>query len=118
MSSCSTISRSAIPREILAELRAGKGAHAGTRDAWWSTLNDVTYDAYLANDRTLDDPQIVPVETGGRMRLRIINGAAASNMWIDLGRIVGQLIAVDGNPSSRSPDRVFRWRWLNAPTSG
>lgn len=38
-------------------------------------LNDIDYDAYLANDRTLDDPQVVPVEKGGRVRLRIINGA-------------------------------------------
>ena len=31
--------------------------------------NDVRYDAYLANDRTLDDPEIVQVEKGGRVRL-------------------------------------------------
>jgi FtsP/CotA-like multicopper oxidase with cupredoxin domain len=31
------------------------------------------------------------------VRLRIINGAAASNMWIDLGALEGELIAVDGN---------------------
>ncbi len=60
-------------------------------------LNDVVYDAYLANDRTLDDPEVVQVEKGGQIRLRIINGAAASNMWIDLGGLSGELIAVDGN---------------------
>ena len=60
-------------------------------------LNDVVYDAYLANDRTLDDPEVVTVEKGGTIRLRIINGAAASNMWIDLGPLEGELIAVDGN---------------------
>ncbi len=60
-------------------------------------LNDVVYDAYLANDRTLDDPEVVQVEKGGTVRLRIINGAAASNMWIDLGPLEGELIAVDGN---------------------
>ena len=54
-------------------------------------LNDVVYDAYLANDRTLDDPEIVTVEKGGTIRLRIINGAAASNMWIDLGALEGEL---------------------------
>ena len=32
-------------------------------------LNDVDYDAYLANERTLDDPQVIPVEKGGRVRL-------------------------------------------------
>ncbi|WP_244142732.1 hypothetical protein [Paraburkholderia phenoliruptrix] len=38
-------------------------------------LNDVDYDAYLANDRTLDDPEIVKVEDGGQLRVRVINGA-------------------------------------------
>lgn len=107
------------PQEILDELRSGGGAHAGhamqhgmmnhsgmsqsgmTHSAMGhmmgGMLNDVVYDAYLANDRTLADPEIVTVEKGGMLRLRIINGAAASNMWIDLGRLEGELIAVDGN---------------------
>jgi FtsP/CotA-like multicopper oxidase with cupredoxin domain len=59
-------------------------------------LNDIEYDAYLANDRTLDDPEIVPVERGGRVRLRIINGATATAFTIDLGEIEGELITVDG----------------------
>ena len=59
-------------------------------------LNDIQYDAYLANDRTLDDPQVVSVEKGGRLRLRIINGAAATAFTIDTGRLIGELIAVDG----------------------
>jgi FtsP/CotA-like multicopper oxidase with cupredoxin domain len=61
-------------------------------------INDVEYDAYLANDRTLADPDVVRVEPGGRVRLRIINGAAATNFHIDLGPLQGQLIAVDGDP--------------------
>jgi hypothetical protein len=36
--------------------------------------NDVEYDAYLANDRTLSDPEVIAVQPGP-MRLRIINGA-------------------------------------------
>ncbi|MCA3560345.1 MAG: multicopper oxidase family protein [Aestuariivirga sp.] len=60
-------------------------------------LNDIVFDAYLANDRTLEDPEIVPVDKNSTVRLRIINGAAASNMWIDLGAMEGELIAVDGN---------------------
>ena len=31
------------------------------------------------------DPEIVSVERGGRIRLRIINAASASRFWIDLG---------------------------------
>ncbi|MEO5325381.1 multicopper oxidase family protein [Mesorhizobium sp. CC13] len=61
-------------------------------------LQDVQYDALLANDRTLDDPEVFAVEPGGRVRLRLINGAASTNMWIDLGKLAGRLIAVDGMP--------------------
>jgi FtsP/CotA-like multicopper oxidase with cupredoxin domain len=59
-------------------------------------LNDIEYDAYLANDRTLDDPEVVRVEANGRVRLRIINGGAATNFTIDTGLLHGELIAVDG----------------------
>lgn len=109
------------PQEILAELKGGGGAHAGhmmqgmdlsqmnhsAADAGggmmqgmmggMGMLNDIVFDAYLANDRTLDDPEVVSVEKGTTLRLRIINAAAASNMWIDLGGFEGELIAVDGN---------------------
>jgi FtsP/CotA-like multicopper oxidase with cupredoxin domain len=60
--------------------------------------NDVTYDAYLANDQTLNDPQVVKVEKGGRLRLRIINGSSGTNFFIDLGSLSGELIATDGIP--------------------
>lgn len=59
-------------------------------------VNDVDYDAYLANDRTLNDPQVVRVEKGGRVRLRIINGATATAFMIDTGALDGEVIAVDG----------------------
>jgi len=59
-------------------------------------LNDIEYDAYLANDRTLDDPEVVAVEKGGKVRLRIINGAAGTVFTIDTGELSGTLIAVDG----------------------
>jgi FtsP/CotA-like multicopper oxidase with cupredoxin domain len=60
-------------------------------------LNDIEYDAYLANDRTLGDPEIVRVEAGGRVRLRIINAAASTNFWLELGALSGDLVAVDGH---------------------
>ncbi len=110
------------PQEILAELQGGGGAHAGHMMqgmdhsqmdqsgsgsdmmqgmpgmvSGMGMLNDIVFDAYLANDRTLDDPEVVAVEKGSTLRLRIINGAAASNMWVDLGSVEGELIAVDGN---------------------
>ncbi len=60
-------------------------------------LNDIKFDAYLANDRSLADPEVVRVVGGTQIRLRLINGSAATNMWIDLGSLRGELIAVDGN---------------------
>ncbi|MGD9862704.1 MAG: multicopper oxidase family protein [Pseudodonghicola sp.] len=61
-------------------------------------LNDFDFDAYLANDRTLDDPEVIAVERGGRVRLRVVNGASMTAFWIDLGAVVGRLVAVDGEP--------------------
>jgi len=59
-------------------------------------LNDVKYDAFLANDRTLADPEVVKVEPGGHVLLRVINGSSMSNYHLDLGQLKGELIAVDG----------------------
>lgn len=61
-------------------------------------LNDFDFDAYLANDRTLDDPEVVAVDKGGRVLLRIINGSAATVFWIDTGAVQGRAVATDGNP--------------------
>jgi len=61
-------------------------------------LNDVKYDAFLANDRTLADPEVIKVEPGGRLLLRIINSSSMSAYQIDLGPLDGELIAVDGFP--------------------
>ncbi|MGO1080235.1 multicopper oxidase family protein [Inquilinus sp. CA228] len=102
------------PAEIMAGLRGSQGM-AGMDHSGHGTmqpmvqhdmpgmgggmdLNDVEYDAYLANDRTLADPEVVRVERGGQVRLRVINGAAATNFHIDLGAAEGTLVAVDGMP--------------------
>jgi FtsP/CotA-like multicopper oxidase with cupredoxin domain len=61
-------------------------------------LNDIDYDAFLANDRTLADPEVVRVSAGARVRLRIINAASSSQFWIGLGTLTGQVVAVDGHP--------------------
>lgn len=60
-------------------------------------LNDFEFDAYIANDRTLDDPEIVPVDKGGSVLLRIINASSMTAFWIDLGGSNGELVAVDGD---------------------
>lgn len=75
----------------------GMSAMAGMGDGK-PDLNDVDYDAYLANDRALDDPLVVRTERDGRVRLRLINGSASTAYWIDLGGRAGLVIAVDGDP--------------------
>src|SRR5712671_1612069 len=69
-------------------------------------LNDVDYDAFLANDRTFADPDVIRIEPGGRVQLRLINGASATQFWIDLGALSGTVVAVDGHPVR--PVRVTR----------
>ena len=59
-------------------------------------INDIAFDAYLANDRTLNDPEVTRVEKGGRVRVRFINGAAATGFTIDVGTLDGTVMAVDG----------------------
>lgn len=106
------------PDEVLAEITGGAGGHGGhgvsapapsaggaishampgmDMGSMQMDLNDYEWDAYLANDRTLADPDVVGVEAGGRVRLRIINGASATVFWIDLGALEGRLVAVDGH---------------------
>ena len=70
-------------------------------------LNDVKYDAFLANDRTLADPDVVSVEPGGPILLRIINSSSMSAYHLDLGALSGELIAVDGFRVSPVKGRRF-----------
>ncbi|TLG75657.1 multicopper oxidase family protein [Methylocystis sp. B8] len=60
-------------------------------------LNDVRYDAFLANDRTLADPETIRVEPGEPLLLRVINSSSMSAFHLDLGALSGALIAVDGS---------------------
>ena len=85
----------------------GHDAHGGAAAAGAAHLHDVEHDAYLFNDRTLDDPTVFRVERGGRVRLRLINAAAATNFWIDLGSLRGRLAAVDGVPVEHVPGSRF-----------
>jgi FtsP/CotA-like multicopper oxidase with cupredoxin domain len=110
------------PEELLAKLQGGGGHGMGGMDhsrmgpgamarggmrMMGMDINDIEYDAYLANDRTLDDPEVVTVEPGGRVRLRIINGATATAFTIDLGALEGTLIAVDGQDIVPTTGRRF-----------
>ncbi|MCT4371295.1 multicopper oxidase family protein [Yangia mangrovi] len=72
---------------------AGMGSMSGMP----MDLNDFDFDAYLANDRTLDDPEVVTVERNGRIRMRIINGSSMTAYWIDTVGLQARLVAVDGD---------------------
>ncbi|MDF3906325.1 copper oxidase (plasmid) [Paracoccus versutus] len=82
---------------------AGMGAAGGMA----MDLNDYDWDAYLANDRTLSDPEVVQVERGGRIRLRVINAAAATVFWIETGTAQARLVAVDGHAVQPVPGTRF-----------
>jgi FtsP/CotA-like multicopper oxidase with cupredoxin domain len=69
-------------------------------------LNDIDYDAFLANDRTFADPEVIRTEQAGRVRLRLINAASATQFWVDLGALSGTVIAADGH--AVRPVRVTR----------
>jgi FtsP/CotA-like multicopper oxidase with cupredoxin domain len=93
------------PTEIYAKLRqpsakamamGGSMASAKAMAMNKPDANDVNYDAYLVNDRTLADPEVVRVEKNGHIRLRIINGSSGTNFFVSLGDLKGELIATDG----------------------
>jgi FtsP/CotA-like multicopper oxidase with cupredoxin domain len=94
------------PTEIYAKLRkpsakamAMSGSMAQGKMAMGAgkpDVSDVNYDAYLANDRTLADPEVLRVENNAKIRLRIINGSSGTNFFISLGNLKGELIATDG----------------------
>lgn len=86
---------------------AGHMAMLGMGSRMPMDLNDIPYDAFLANDRTLADPEVIRIAPGGRVRLRIINGASASQFWIDLGALVGRVVAADGHPVHPVSGRRF-----------
>jgi FtsP/CotA-like multicopper oxidase with cupredoxin domain len=93
-------SQSAMPKSRMGNMNMGSGnmgvMNMGSGMAM--DLNDIDYDAFLANDRTLGDPEIVRIEPGGRIRLRLINAASSTQFWIDLGALNGNVVAVDGHP--------------------
>ena len=88
----------AMDHAAMPDMRMRGQSHMAGDMAMGGDFNDVDFDAYLANDRTLADPQVVRFGPGVRVRLRIINGAAATNFWLDLGALSGEVSAVDGDP--------------------
>ena len=92
------------PEVILSELKKGQMTHMHHGNGMSSMpmsqpeadLNDVNYDAFLTNYKTLKNPEIVPVHQGDTVRLRFIAGSAMSNFFINTGILKGKAIAIDG----------------------
>ena len=82
------------PQTIMRELHSM--SNMANMSSTQPDLNDVTYDAYLTNYRTLKNSEIVTVTPGETVRLRVIDGAAATNFFVNTGQLQGQAIAVDG----------------------
>ena len=57
---------------------------------------DVKYDALIANRRTLDDPEIISVNAGESVLLRLIAASSNQNFYVDTGALESELLAVDG----------------------
>ena len=87
----------AMGRGLPASPAAGQTGHV-MGGGMMTHANDVDYDAFLANRRTLGDPEVVRVEKGGRVRLRIINGGTATAFFISVPGLKPRCIAVDGSP--------------------
>ena len=64
---------------------------------------DVVYDALLANERSLDDPQIIDVEPGETVAIRWLAGSALMSFFLDLGELEGELLRTDANPAGATP---------------
>ncbi len=92
------------PEEIYADLRCKK---VDMQSMSKPDIADVEYDAFLSNRRTLEDPEIIPVEPGKKIRLRIINGASGTNFFLSTGALPGEAIAVDGNRIQPLTDSHF-----------
>lgn len=84
----------ASPEKIFANLRSEKMDKS--KPVQNSTLNDVSYDAFLTNKKTFAAPDIIAVKPSTKVRLRIINASSSTNFKIDTGKLNAKLIAVDG----------------------
>ncbi len=83
-------------RSGMPSAKPGMDGMAKGRTSAGPDLNDVKYDAFLANSRTLADPEVIEVEPGSLVLLRVINSSSMSAYHLDLGALRGTLIAVDG----------------------
>jgi FtsP/CotA-like multicopper oxidase with cupredoxin domain len=69
---------------------------------------DVVYDALLANERSLDAPEIIDVEPGETVAIRWIAGSAFMSFFLDFGDLEGELLRTDANPVEPISGSVFQ----------
>lgn len=80
------------PATILQELKHGKKP----------------YDAYLTNYHTLESPEIIKVVPGELVRLRVIDGSAMTNFFVNTGDLQGTVIAADGTDVHPLKEKRFQ----------
>jgi FtsP/CotA-like multicopper oxidase with cupredoxin domain len=69
---------------------------------------DVKYDALLANRRTLDNPEIISVNPGESVLLRLIAASSNQNFYVDTGGLEAELLAVDGKAVQPIKGKFFQ----------
>lgn len=80
------------PEQLMQQLNAKAMAMNAKAD-----LNDVSYATYLTNYATPQNPQLIQVRPGSKVKLRFINGSSSSNFWLNLGQLSGTAVAADGH---------------------
>jgi FtsP/CotA-like multicopper oxidase with cupredoxin domain len=78
---------------------------------------DVEYDALLANRRTLDDPEVIAVDPGERILLRLIAAASSTNFYVDTGELKAEIWRWTERTSSLSKATSFNWERRNVSIS-
>lgn len=98
------------PEAILKELKQGmkmSNTDSKMKISPKPDLNDVQYDALLTNYKTLKNPDVIKVKPGQTVRLRLINAASGTNVFIKTGDLKGTIIATDGQPIHPFPGTKF-----------
>lgn len=72
-----------------------------------TVLSEIAYDAYLTNKKMLENPDIIDVQIGLPIRLRIINASSMSDFFINTGNLQATVLAVDAQEVNPIQDTLF-----------
>ncbi|MBA4782133.1 MAG: multicopper oxidase family protein [Rhizobiales bacterium] len=89
-----------VDRELLWVLDDWRLTQEAEIDDSFGDFHDMSHAGRLGNTVTINGraPDAVPVRTGERIRLRLINAANARIFALDFGDLAPQVIALDGQP--------------------